>query len=429
VPWRHPPLRTRRWWLPWSYAPPLRWTVHSPGVHPPHNPPPPHYVPPAGNHVAVAFACPQLAFDGNLVPVPFGPAACYFAWPRPRVYIVENSAAVVRLPERTPVSVTSIDLSQTIDDVHWSMRMSLGDPAALELLKADADGPKVVEITINGYVWTAIVEAYTQNRQHPQRTVEVSGRSQTALLDAPYAPLRSKVETEDRLAQQLVDEELDGTGFAADYDTLSWLVPAGVWHYDAQAAISSIKAVANASGAIAIADPWDKVIRIAPRFAASPWAWSTAPADKFVQDDIILRDSLRLVSKPKYDYVLVSGEQVGVSDPIIRDGEAGTTRAQMVIDALITDHTVALERGRNVLCDRGEQALVDVTIPLFAADVPDTPGLVLPLELVAVVEPMGWKSLAIGTAISASMQQAGQGKAVLVVEQTVTLERHYTDAD
>ena len=431
IPWRAPPKRERRWWLPWQYAPRVPWIVHGigTGVQPPPDHEPPGYQPPQGNHVALRFACPQPEFTGNQVPVPFGPAACYFAWPKPRVYIVQNSAAVVRLPERTPIAVESGSLAQSIDDVHWSMRIALADPSHLELLKADAEGPKVIEVTLNGYVWTFIVEDYEQDRQHPGRRVSISGRSQTALLDAPYAPPRSKVEDEDRQAQQLVDEELDGTGFTADYDTITWLVPAGAWHYEQQPAIAAVKLVAGASGAIALAHPWDTVVSIKPKYAASPWDWATTAPDKHIQDDIILQDRLQLVSKPLYDYVLVSGDQVGVSDPIIRDGSAGEIRAPMIVDPLITDHTVSFERGRNVLSDRGQQALVEETIPLFAADVDGQPGLILPLQLVEVVEPTSWKGLVVGVSITFSTQRQGGVAATLVIDQTVTLERHYSDAD
>ncbi len=434
--WRHPPRLTLRARLPWQHAPVITWKVHVPGegVHPPHEPPGFRYISPPGYDVHVAFQCPAATFSGRAVPVPFGPAACYVAWPRPRVYIVNNSAGVVRLPERTPIYVSSIGLQQGVDDVHWSMRMALADPAHLELLKPDAGGPKVVEITINGYVWTAIVDAFQQDRAHPGRAVSVSGRSQTALLDAPYAPQRSFVQTADRLLQQLIDDELSLTGFTADYSAVAaqtgvggWIVPSGVYHYDAQTAIASVRTLAAASGAIARAHPWDKVIVVQPRYAASPWAWDLTAPDKQIQDDIILRDSLRLVSKPLYDYVLVSGEQMGVSDPIVRDGEAGTTRASMVVDPLITDHVASRERGRNVLSDRGEQAAIDVTIPLFEAAVTDQPGLVLPLQLVEVIEPTSWKGLATSVSISAESRDV-DGRSVLVVDQTITLERHYSDA-
>jgi hypothetical protein len=444
LPWLYAPKHERRWWLPWRHAPLVPWRVHSPGVLPPPIVPPGGYVPPLGNLVAIAFACPQLVFLGNQAPVPFGPAACYFAWPQPRVYIVQNSASVVRLPERTPIAVESITLAQSVDDAHWSMAMSLADPADLEWLKATAGGPKVVEITINGYVWTAIVEAYSQDRAHPKRTVSVSGRSQSALLDAPYAALRSKIETADKLAEQLIDDEIAGlaidpdlrpAGFSADYSAVAaqtgtggWTVTGGAFGYQAQPAIAVVRTIAAASGAVVQAHPWDVVLIIAPRFAVSPWAWVDAAPDKQIQDDIILHDSLHLVSKPLFDYVLVSGAQVGVSDPIIRTGESGDTRAPMVVDALMTEHAATRERGRNVLSDRGEQARVDIVIPLFPADVAGQPGLILPLQLVQVIEPTSWKALALGTHIAASMQNVN-GVGVLVVEQTITVERHYSDAD
>lgn len=435
LPFSRPPSRGRHWWLPWGHARPVQWTVRSPGVVPPPAPPPGSYQPPAGNRVAIAFLCPQLEFAGNEVPVPLSPAACYFAWPKPRIYVVQNSAGVVRLPERTPIAVDTIDLAQGVDDVHWTMGMALADPTHLELLKPDADGPKIVEITINGHVWTAAVETYQQDRHFPTRSVSVSGRSQSALLDAPYAPSRSRVETVDKLAQQLIDDELALTEFTADYSAVAaqagiggWMVTGGAFHYDSQSPIAAIRTVAAASGSVVQAHPWDTVLLVRPRYPASPWDWATTAPDKQIQDDIILGDSLRPASKPLYDYVLVSGEQVGFSDPIVRDGAAGDTRAQMVVDPLMTDHLATRERGRNVLCDRGEQADIDITIPLFPASVTDQPGLVLPLQLVQVIEPASWKGLATATKISAAMQSVN-GVGVLVVEQTVTLERHYSDAE
>jgi hypothetical protein len=126
--------------------------------------------------------------------------------------------------------------------------------------------------------------------------------------------------------------------------------------------------------------------------------------------------------------VLVSGEQVGVSDEILREGSAGDVRAIMVVDPLIVEHDVAAERGRNVLCDRGEQAQIDLTIPLYPASAPEMPGLVLPLQLVQVHEVVAWKGLAVGAQIEAQVRQGGNGASALVIDQRVTLERHYTDA-
>jgi hypothetical protein len=428
IPWALPPLRSRRIVMPWSYAPRVRWRNEGPGVDPPTEPPNTHYTPPRGNRVALALICPQQDFDGDEVPVPLGPAACYFAWPRPRRYIVLNSAAVVRLPERTPVPVSALSLRTSVDDVVWALSMQLADPAALSLLLPDGDGPKTVEVNVNGYVWTAIIESYDRERQFPAPRVSVSGRSQAALLDAPFAAVRSFVQTAERQAQQLIDEELDLTEFTADYQALTWLVPGGVWHYDALTPLAAVREVAAAAGAVVQSHPWDKVLVIAPRYPTSPWDWTATAPDKHIPDDIVIRDSLRPASAPLYDYVLVSGEQVGVSDPIQRTGSAGAIRAQQIVDKLITTHPVALERGRNVLSDRGEQALVSLDIPLFPTSAVGMPGLVLPLQLVEVVEPTSWLALAVGCEIEVQrvMQESAS---VLTVTQSITLERHYSDAN
>lgn len=100
-------------------------------------------------------------------------------------------------------------------------------------------------------------------------------------------------------------------------------------------------------------------------------------------------------------------------------------RPLRVVDALITTHAVTAARGAAVLADGGEQAIVSMQVPLFAPTAVGMPGLVLPLELVEIVEAESWKALAIGVDISA---QAG-GDGHLSVSQTITLERHFSDAN
>lgn len=429
VPWSLPPMRERRWELPWRNAPLVRWIVHSPGVDPPDDTPPWHYVPPDGNRVALNFVCPQLTFDGNSVPVPLGPAACYFAWPQPRRYIVLNTANVVRLPERTPINVAGGSLSSRVDDSVWSLALDLADPADLALLKPDTGGPKVVEVNLNGYVWTAIINGWNQDRDFPARRVRVSGASQTALLAEPYAPPHSKIVSDKTLAQQQMEAELEFTGFSIDYDTVAWKPSKlGPWSYEGLAALSAIRLIAAAAGAVVQPHMWDKVLQVRPRYPVSPWNWLTTAPDKQIQDDIILHDAMRPEGKPLYDYVLVSGQQYGVSDPIQRTGSAGETRAAMVIDPLIQEHPVALERGRNVLSDRGQQAIIDIVIPLFPSSQPEQPGLILPLHLVEVIEVAPWKAQCNSTSIEFRRVETDTGSA-LVIDQTVSLERHYDDAN
>ncbi|KOQ73011.1 hypothetical protein ABW45_18435 [Stenotrophomonas maltophilia] len=104
----------------------------------------------------------------------------------------------------------------------------------------------------------------------------------------------------------------------------------------------------------------------------------------------------------------------------------GRLYAQQVSSPLITVPAAGAERGRNILCDRGEQAAVDLTVPLFAQPLQaGEVGLLLPLDLVEVVGADGtWHGQCESLRIEVSADDR-----VVVIEQTATLERHYTDAD
>lgn len=424
VPWRAPPRREVRAWLPWGVGDQVRWVVPSPGIVRPVVPPRPGYQPPPGNRVPLALRCPWPSPPGNQVPLALGPAQCYFAWPRPRRYIVLNSAAVVRLPERTPVPVASGSIRAARDAVFRGFDLVLADPAALALLLPGDTGPKSVEINLNGWVWTGIVEDWDETREHPGRAVRVSGRSRPALLDAPYAPARSYTEASERTSVQLIDQELTFTGFDADTPMgWEWTVPAGAWTYDSLTPVAAITRIAQAAGAVVLAHPFEDRLVVRPRYPVSPWAWASTAPDVQIQDDYLSRtggrgstgargtqtvtlplwpasatdkpglvEPLQLAAlvgptttkavvdsvdiefgmqaagngaqvlvieqtvtvdpapaEPLYTYVLVSGEQVGVADPVIRDGTAGDVRLPMIVDRLITQHSVAAERGRNAL--------------------------------------------------------------------------------
>ena len=131
-------------------------------------------------------------------------------------------------------------------------------------------------------------------------------------------------------------------------------------------------------------------------------------------------------SRPNFDAVIVAGEHVGVAARVIVEGEAGQTYAPQQIDQLITHADGARGRRRNVLSDRGGQASIETDLPLFAAPLATgQPGRVMPLQLVRRITGEGtWHGLVTAVRINATRQD----KAIDIV-QTVTIERHYTDAD
>jgi hypothetical protein len=427
--YRHPALFRRGTDIPWGLGKPIPWIVRPPV---PPEPPDPESPFPPGNRLPLNLSCPIVEARG-FVPLNLGVIACYGVRPARRTYIVNNSISVVRLPDRTPIEVDSVSVAGASGSWGHSVDLSLSRHGDRALLAPTSAGPAQIEITINGYVWTAIVESFDRRRQidtegRPNFSVSVTGTSRTKLLAAPYAPARTKVLAEARSAAQLVDEELTDTGYTATYDAVDWLVPAGAWYYDGTTPMDAIVRLAEASGAIVQSDPADLSMAIVPQYPVSPWDWTVSAADHVVLDDLILADSMAVQSAPLYDAVVVTGEiqGKGVITVVKRAGEAGTTFAPQVSSPLINTTAVSTERGRNILADRGEQAAIDLTLPLFPEPVlPGQIGRVLPQRLVEVREADGtWH----GQSTAYRIEARRDGDA-LVVEQTVTLERHLSDAD
>lgn len=426
LPWAHPWLTYRAAKLPWGPAKPLPWIVRPPPPKPDPDPDP-DPVAPSGDAIPLNLGCLIVGYPG-LAPINIGVTACYVVRPQRRTYVVINSVSVVRLPDRIPIQVESISISSSVDAWGSSYDIELADSAQLALLKPTAAGPRLIEINLNGYVWTAVMESYSGRREWSRTGATLAGRSRTALLAGPYAPGRVKATTEERSMAQLVDEELADTGFTASYDTVDWLVPPGAWFYDALPALDAISRLAEASGAVVQSDPAEPTLRVRARYPDSPWDWRDRTPAHVLQEDIITNESLQMRSAPLYDAVVVTGELAGkgVTCKVRRAGEAGQFFAQQVSSPLINTAAAGAERGRNILADRGEQAAIDLVVPLFASPLrPGEVGRILPLDLVEVVAEEGtWHGLC-----TAVRTEARIGEKAVVIEQTVTLERHYSDAD
>lgn len=422
IRWLAPGVVFRYFDIPWGYGQGLEWIVRPP------KPPvdPPTESPVDGRYVGLNLACPVYAGPTNRLPLNLGSNACYLARSQQRTYVVLNEISVVRLPDRLPIHVDGGSVGSGRDAWCWDARLSLADPAQLAALQPTIDGPRKLEVTVNGYAFVVAVEAFDENKIFGSIDITVSGRSVTVQLSDPYAAARTQETTLARTMVQLADAEIAGTDIAVDYGTVDWLVPAGAWYYDGLTPMAALNRIAAASGAVVQSHRTDAIVSIAPRYPVSPWLWTTTTPDVVIQDDIIDTQRLQLQSKPMYDAVIAAGERIGVAANVTREGEAGDTYAPQQIDQLITHADGARERGRNVLSDRGGQASIEHDLPLFGGALqPGQPGLVLPLMLAERVTAAGtWHGVV--TAVRINFQR--QDKAIDVV-QTVTIERHYADAD
>ena len=109
---------------------------------------------------------------------------------------------------------------------------------------------------------------------------------------------------------------------------------------------------------------------------------------------------------------------LGVAVDVQRTGTAGDSPAPDIIEDWLTAVDVNTERGRNLLCEGGQQAVVSLDLPLTGKG--QEPGLVLPGKLVQMME---GNEIWVGLCLSTGIRTAGGGAGKVV--QNLSIERHY----
>ena len=337
-------------------------------------------------------------------------------------YLLMNIITTVVLPERTPLELPSMEISLDIDSFSWSFTGQLFGASNITLVRPDENGPKQIEVDINGWKWVFIIERYSTNRRFGNERYTLYGSSRTQLLAAPYAPQRSKSNSSSLNAKQAITEELANTGFTAtypdlnDYSTPDWVMPGGSFSYQSQTAMQVVARIAGTAGSVVIPSRDADQLNIQPRYPASPWAWSNATMDRIVPASMVISLSANWRPEQAYNAVYVSGTNAGVAVNVKRSGTNGDNPAPDILEDWLTETQVNTERGRNELAKGGHQSITTIELPL--TDSNTAPGLIEPGMLVEVQDITGdWQGLCLATNISA----VGGGSVI----QNVELERHY----
>lgn len=355
-----------------------------------------------------------------------------------RRYIIVIPELSLKLTDGTVIPCESIEISTDIDSWTWALKAGFKGYAPDPLINAskvlassltdaqkampwydvsnvDSSGyiwvPTEVIATVQGSVWKFVLEGYDQSRQHGSIQSNVSGRSLSAYLAAPYMTLRSRIESTERTANQCAEDELYGYGWTLAWDTVDWLISAGALSYESESPMSALKLIADSVGAVLQTHPSSQQITILPKYPVSSWALASTAADITIPEDIIQQLSHQWVAQKIYRGVWVAGKDQGVLVRVMRDGTDGDPWREMVVNPLITHVDAGREAGRNILSAMGRRANVSLVMPLLA-----DPGLILPGKIVLVDQASAWKGYVTGTLVSGRHGS---------VTQTVEIERIY----
>ncbi len=333
---------------------------------------------------------------------------------------MSHSLSVVRLPDRLPLAVRSVSLGADRDSWAWSVQLGFADAASLIAVEPTPTGLASVEITLDGHVFTAQVEGYTEDRSFAKRGGNVSGRSRTVQLAAPNVPERAYTNPAPATAQQLALRELEFTDFSLDWQIDDWPVPAGAWAYDRETPISAITRIAAAAGAMLQSGTGTDTLIVAPRLPALPWAIEAETVDFTLAGGSWLSKGKRWNGGGRYNGVYVSGREQGVLANVYRDGTSGSPYAQLVIDPLITSSVPARGRGGQILADSLPRHEIPIVLPLTPFG--SAPGLLLPGELGQIQDTVWGDYRAVVDSVQITAEVSAEG--LVTTRQSASLWRY-----
>jgi len=363
-------LRNRGWAVAFQEGMRPRAGVTVPAVPPGLPPFDPCYLPDShllfdaawSSDLGLIFIC-----ERHPVPVPL-PTGETVVVPIRRIYMVVNNASLRRVDGNISLPTFSMALGIDADSWTWSFGASLPGSALSSLEPGFSGDPVEVEALINGVAYRALVERIERSREFGKSDLRVTGRGKTALLDAPYAPVRNFSNSQARTAQQIMGDILTVNGVPLGWEVqwglVDWLVPSGVFTHQGSY-IGALNQIAAAAGGYVQPHSSTQTLKILPRYPRVPWEWDAVVPDFDLPADVTSRESIQWLDKPAYNRVFVSGQEAGVLAQVTRAGTAGDVLAPMVVEALITQAAAARQRGIAVLSDTGRQIELSLRLPVL----------------------------------------------------------------
>lgn len=373
------------------------------------------YYPPFGNAVGLVFreahsGTPHLLFVCNRLAEDVATAII----PVRRVYVVLNDVRLFRVDGNIELPVEAFSLSADVDSWTFGFTATLPASALANVEPAAFGSPVEVDASINGTHFRLLVERIGRERTFGRSRITVSGRGISAMLADPYSPVLPFSNTQERTAQQLVNDSLTTNGvplgWSVDWRITDWLVPAGVFSHQGRY-VDAVNAIVGAAGAYVQPHPTAKTLIVLPRYPVAPWAFGTATPDLELPSAAVEQDGISWQEFPEYNAVYVGGAADGILAQVKRTGSAGDKPAPMIVDPLITATAAARQRGVAVLGKTGRIATVSLTMPVL----PES-GIVQPGKLIRYMD-----GIVPRLGISRSVQVQTE---FAKVRQTIEVEAH-----
>ncbi|WP_433848173.1 hypothetical protein [Acinetobacter proteolyticus] len=329
------------------------------------------------------FICLCHDIDSHNVILNFGADECLPNLAPVDWWYIVNEIKVTRLDNGQEIQIYSGDYST--DRSSWSWSYNLSIPFYEKVKTQPIDGkPVILKIMINSNEHHMLLENISRSRQFGKDVYKLSGRSPTALLDAPYSATRSFTQENERSSVQLVQAELDqvNSDIVLNWeliDALGWILPAESLSYSNLTPIAAIKLIAEAAGGFIYSEPASNTLTIKARYKKTWWdSIAIDEYDRVIPESIVTDQSTNYEPYPDYNGVFLTNDRNGDTGQIKRIGTAGDVLQESINSPLLTSTTVMHSKGREVLAKAGLVENHSLLMPITQQI-----GLCLPGELIA----------------------------------------------
>ena len=344
------------------------------------------YYPPFGNAVHLLFD--ELARTGNDLLFICGRVVEVVETaiiPVRRVYLVINNVRLHKVDGGVELPVEAFTLSLDADSWTFGFTATMPESVLATVTPAAFGSPVELDAEINGEHFRLLAERIGRERSFGRGRISVTGRGISAMLATPYSPVGTFGATQDRTAQQLVNDVLTingvSLGWSVDWRITDWVVPVGAFSHQGPY-VDAVNAIVGAAGAYVQPHPTAKTLIVLPRYPVAPWTFGAATPDLQLPSAAVEREGIAWQEFPEYNSVYVSGAAVGgILAQVKRTGSAGDKSAPMVVDPLITADDAARQRGMAVLGKTGTISTVSLTLPVL----PES-GIIKPGKLVRYMD-------------------------------------------
>ena len=392
--------------IPWEVARAVYYRKSS--IDPIEPQPKPEYV----GSTDLNFVCLCYDIDSHNVILNFGADDCIPGIVNKNWWYIVNDLKVTRLDNGQEIQVNNGDYRCDRSSWCWSYNLTI---PFYEKSKLDPVGgqPVVLKIMVNGNEHRMLLENISRSKQFAKDVYKLSGRSPTALLDAPYSPTRSFTQENERTSVQLAQAELDrvNSNIVLNWeliDALGWVLPANSLSYSNLTPIAAIKLIADAAGGFVYSEPDSNTLTIKPKYKKTWWdPIAINEYDRVIPESVVTDLSTDYALYPDYNGVFLTNDRNGDTGQVKRVGTAGDVLQESVNSPLLTSTTAMHSKGREVLAKAGMVETHSLLMPIT-----QEVGQCVPAELIAFNG--DWWGITDGVSGSFSYEK---------VVQTATIER------